>query len=263
MNKKKKPNPAGKKKPVSAGKKKPATAGKKKPVTAEKKKPSPAGKKKPVTAGKKKSAADRKIAKPAAAEKRVQTRASAPKAPVGVWESLRRAAIVAAALLAVFGVVLSVISVHNEKLQSKGVQYYAGLLQEECVQPIELTDEQVRQSVRNTMRHGQTHAFSYYCSRTLNLDADNLTGYILFGNPADNDCDLVLSIYDSEDNLIYRTGGLTPGKCITLIRPSVDEWERGTYACRAIVTAYRGQGLDYKCIGAQYSRLTVNVGVTS
>ena len=230
---------ANKKKP-QAGKAKPAPAGKKKPEPARGKKAAPAKKTKP---------------KP--------TEPSAPKAPLGSRESLRRAAIAVLAVLTAFGIVLSAVSLYNDLLQKKVTLYYGGMRQEYDVIPITMQEDEVRQSVRATKRHGKTHAFTYFCARTLQLDADSLTGYILFGNPAGNDCDLILSVFDEEDNLIYRSGGIAPGKYLTQIRPNVDEWEKGAYNCKAVVTAYRGQNIEYRCIGAQYSRLTVKVGETS
>ena len=250
-----------KKKKPQAGKKKPAPPNKKsaQPVRGEKN--APAKKQDPKPARVKKAAPVKKV-KP----KRVTGEKQAPsatKAPLGGREILRRAAVAAAVLLTVCGIVLSSVSLYNDLLEKKVPLYYAGMLQRENVMPIEMQDEQVRKSVRATKRHGKTHAFDYFCSRTIQLDPDSLSGYILFGNPAGNDCDLILSIFDSEDNLLFRSGGLTPGNYLTQIRLAVDGWENGEYACKAVVTAYRGQNIDYKCIGAQYSRLTVKVGETS
>lgn len=223
---------------------------------AKKKKPQENKAKSPVRAGKKKLA-------PTNRTKQELPKRFDAKARVSAGEILRRAAIAALALLMVFGVVLTASAVRSDRLRRKITLNYVGMLEESCVLPIELSDEQVRERVRATKRHGDTHAFSYFCTRTLQLDPNTLNGYILFGNPADNDCDLVLSIFDEKDNLIFRSGGLQPGKYITLIRPNVDEWERGEYACKAVVTAYSGHDITYKCIGAQYSRLNVKVGESS
>lgn len=199
--------------------------------------------------------------KPAVRKKR-KPRPSAGKASGGM-ERLRRAAVVLLAIVAVCGIVVSALSVRSELLQKKVTLVYAGMLQKENVVPIALTNAQVRACVRDTKRHGDTYAFSYFCSRTLQLDADTMSGYILFGNPAGSGCDLVLSIFDGDGSLIYRSGGVTPGNYLTQIRFSAEDWESGSYPCRAVVTAYKGHDLQYKCIGAQYSRLTVKVGETS
>ena len=256
VKKQKKPMPAKGKKSVSSKGKTSAPAKGKKPVPAKGKMPAAAAGKKPERPQKKKAVQ-------AVRTKAAASGSAAPKAPADGKAILFRVLIAVTAVLAAFGIVLSAVSLRNEHLQRKVELYYAGMLQESGVSPITITDEQVRQSVRNTKRHGNTRAFTYYCARTLKLDAETRRGYILFGNPADNDCDLVLSILDENDNLIYRTGGVEPGKYLTMIRPDVDEWECGTYTCKAYVCAYEGEGLDYKCIGAQYSRLTVKIGETS
>ncbi len=188
---------------------------------------------------------------------------SAGEGPGGGKERLRRAAFALLAVLAVFGIVVSALSVRSEQLQKKVTLLYAGMLERDNVMPIELSEKRVRESVRATKRHGDTHAFTYFCTRTLQLEANAMSGYILFGNPADNDCDLVLSIFDDKDALIYRSGGIKPGTYLTQIRLPVEAWEGGTYVCKAVVTAYKGTDLPYKCVGAQYSRLTVKVGETS
>ena len=253
---------ANKKKP-QAGNAKPAPAkkpqaGKAKPEPA-KKKPQ-AGKAKPAPAKDKSEPVRKKKTAPA---KKTKPKLSVPKAPADGRDLLRRIAIVLLAALTVSGIALSAVSLRNDRLQNKVTLLYAGMLQKANVMPITMQESDVRRNVRSTKRHGKTSAFTYYISRTLQLNADSLTGYILFGNPADNDCDLVLSVFDEADNLIYRSGGVRPGTYLTQIRPDVDGWALGAHNCKAVVTAYRGQDIAYRCIGAQYSRLTVKVGETS
>ena len=226
---------------------------------ANEKKPVPANKKKPEQANKAKKLSAQKT-RPAAKKK---TKAAPKKrARVSGTELLRRILIAALALLIVFGVVLSAVSLHEERLQKKITRTYSGLLQQECLFPIDLDEEQVRQNVRATKRRGQTRAFTYFCNDTLQLDAQSMSGYILFGNPADNDCTLVLSVTDENDRLIYCSDGVSPGKYITMVRPLVP-MESGTHACKAYVAAYKGRDERYKCVGVQYSRLTVEVGGSS
>lgn len=265
MAKKKKPVPAksskaGSKKKKSAAKKKPEPSAKKKPELAAKKKPEPAAKEKPEPAAKKKPE-PAKMKKKASADKPMPEKTSA-RNPLPGTEILRRVLIAALAVLVVCAGVLSGYSLHGERLQQKLDVHYTGILQRDNLHPIAFEDEQVKAHVRATKRHGQTGAFTFFCNNTLRLSNVNMTGFILFGNPADNDCALVLTILDKDGNRIYRSGGVQPGQYISRIHPSV-EWEDGDYACTAYVSAFRGEGKDYRCIGVQYTRLTVKVGETS
>ena len=256
----KKKKPAAKKKPIPAVKKKPEPAAKEKPESAAKKKPEPAAKKKPELAAKKKPE-PAKMKKKASAGKQKPEKPSV-RNPLPGTEILRRVLIAALAVLVVCAGVLSGYSLHGERLQQKLDVHYTGILQRDNLYPIAFEDEQVKAHVRATKRHGQTGAFTFFCNKTLRLSNVNMTGFIVFGNPADNACALVLTILDKDGNRIYRSGGVEPGQYISRIHPSV-EWEDGDYACTAYVSAFRGEGKDYRCIGVQYTRLTVKVGETS
>lgn len=216
-----------------------------------------ANKKKPESAKKTKAV-------PVKKKKTEAAQTSAPQARVRIEskELLRRIAIAALALLCCFGVVFSALSIRGERLQKKIPLSYAGVLQQSCLFPIGLDESQVRSSVRATKRHGQTYAFTYFCSQRLQLSADSMSGYILFGNPAENDCTLVLTILDKNDHLIYRSDGVEPGNYITQIRPFFN-MEGGVYPCKAYVSGYTGRDFQYKCVGVQYSRLDIEVGGTS
>ncbi len=222
---------------------------------ANKKKPAPISKTKTAQAKKKKPiAVNQKSPKP--------VEPSAPKSRADGREILRRAAIAALAVVLVFGIALTVDSMRGELLQNKITLVYSGVLQQESLFSIEAEDDWVHEGVRATKRHGQTRAFTCFCNDTLQLNEANMTGYIYFGNPVDNDCTLVLSVFDKNNTLLYRSGGVEPGKYVTQIRPFY-VLAKGTYPCTAYISAYAGRDQDYRCVGVQYMHLTVKVGETS
>ncbi len=218
--------------------------------------PEPQRKKKPAPGKKKSTVSAKKKPKPAGA--------SEPKAHarIGVGEVLRGVSVVLLSLVICFGLVLSVVSFRGEQLQKKVVLSYSGVLQRECLFSIDFEDGQVRNFVESTKRRGQTRAFTFFCNTTLLLNADSMSGYILFGNPAENDCDLVLSIVDENGDLIYRSDGVQPGKYISQIRPFVAP-EKGAHVCTAYVSGYRIRDQRYECVGVQYMDLAVEVGGSS
>lgn len=246
-------------------------ANKKQPVPARRKKPEPAQKNKPAPARSVKSGAAKKKQPASVRGKTVTVKKQpdparekkpeppVPKAQISPKELLRRCLIVILAIVTAFGVSLSVVSLRNERLQNKITLIYSGVLEDDYVFPIEFSDEQVRESVKQTRRHGQTRAFTYFCDDHLRLDPIDRYGFIMFGNPEENDCQLVLSILDEDGKLVYRSKGVEPGNYITQIRPYV-QLEAGSYAYTAYVSAYVREDYRYKCVGVQYSRLTVEVG---
>ena len=220
----------------------------------DRKRPQPTRERKP-TRGKQPESVNRKQTQPA--------EPSEPKKARGGVKAILSGVLIAALVLVMIGgVTLSVVSMHNEKLQRKITLIYAGILQEDFLFPINLTDSEVESSVQATKRHGMTRAFTYFCNDTLRLNEASLSGYIYFGNPAENDCDLVLTVFADDGRLVYRSGGVQPGNYITRIQPFGDVTDKET-VCTAYVSAYKGSGKNYKCIGVQYSRLVMKVGETS
>ena len=170
---------------------------------------------------------------------------------------LRRCAILLLCIGLVFGTVLSAVSVRSELLQKKYRFIYGGSLQKECLFDLTIDAESVRKYVREMDRHGQTRKFAFFCNDTLAPDTMNGLCAIMFGSPDTNDCILILSIYDENGDMLYRSDGVEPGKYISQIR-LVTDMENGAHTCRAYVTAYDRD--NYACIGVQYTDLTVQIG---
>ena len=156
-----------------------------------------------------------------------------------------------------FGTVLTAVSVRGELLKKKIQFVYSGILQDECLFDLTIDADLARQKVQDMKRHGQIRKFSFFCNDALSPDPTNGNCMIMFGNPDTNDCILVLSIMDENGNLLYRSGGVEPGKYISQIRLAPNVLSAAK-SYRAYVSAYDRDG--YSCIGVQYTTLTVQSG---
>lgn len=78
----------------------------------------------------------------------------------------------------------------------------------------------------------------------INMNAGQLQQSVDFYNPESNECYFVLSLYLSDDTLIYQSGFIEPGENITEIMLS-QMLERGIYGkCRLVYDCY---SLNEKC----------------
>lgn len=78
----------------------------------------------------------------------------------------------------------------------------------------------------------------------INMKAGQLQQSVDFYNPESNECYFVLSLYLSDDTLIYQSGFIEPGENITEIMLS-QTLERGIYGkCRLVYDCY---SLNEKC----------------
>lgn len=184
-----------------------------------------------------------------------QTEHSVPKTKS---KTIRLVAIVVVAAVLAASVPLAWIGVRNARMQEHALYVFNGVLQEESIFNITLDEKDQTYRAAETHRHGQTGKFSYFCDSTLVLASRNAYGPIVFGNPSANDCILVLTILDKDGEMLYRSGGVLPGKYISQIRLLSAPDESGTYACRAYVSAYDRQTKER--IGVQYSKLSVQIG---
>ena len=169
---------------------------------------------------------------------------------------LRIAAMIVLALIMVGAVLLGLCSVRNERMRDKLYFAYSGQLQPD-VHSIELDAQAQKERVKANKRHGQTAKFRYYFEEYFRMRASYADSAILFGNVSTNDCALVFYIFDENDVLLYRSGGITPGNYANAIRLP-DPKPDGEYACRLYVAAFDLQTNDY--IGAQYSDMTLIIG---
>ena len=105
--------------------------------------------------------------------------------------------------------------------------------------------------------HG-SNKFEFYINSVIPIDDDSATDQLCFGNPSENECVLVATIFDSDGEVLYRSLGLESGKEVnnaTLFK----ELPYGTHKVKVAVNAYDAE--TNKKIGTKYAHIKLSVGV--
>ena len=105
--------------------------------------------------------------------------------------------------------------------------------------------------------HG-SNKFEFYINSVIPIDDDSATGQLCFGNPEENDCILVATVFDKDGEVLYRSLGLESGKEVnnaTLFK----ELPYGTHKVKVAVNAYDSD--TNKKIGTKYAHIKLSVGV--
>lgn len=170
---------------------------------------------------------------------------------------LRFAAMIVLAVLLVCSVPLILVSRHNEKLYNSVEFTYAGMLHEEYLYSMDIDAAEQAERVEGMKRHGKKKAFDYFCNETLEFDSASSYGSVLFANVECNDCILVFTIKDEDGNMLFRSGGIEPGKYVSQLR-LYNRLEVGTHPARLFVTGYDRE--TKACIGVQYTDVEIRIG---
>ena len=164
------------------------------------------------------------------------------------------------ALIMVVAVLLSAFSIRNYRL-NKILEYnYIGTLENRSVRDIEINEEEQAERAKDMKRKGQKSKFDFFCNNEIEFEYSTAYGTLVLANIATNDCIIVASIFDEDENLIYRSGGIEPGRYLSQIRlfaPPKD----GKHTCRLYVSAYDKE--TNEVIGVQYTDLTIWIGVSA
>ena len=169
----------------------------------------------------------------------------------------RLVAIILTVAVLVSAIPITLIGVRAIRLKQLVPERYNGIEQQADLIPVTFSEEEIAQRLKKMHRHGQTGKFDYFCDPTVEMDLSIARGLIQFVNPATNDCTLILSIYDKDGKLIYRSNGVPPGQEIVRVSVPYDT-QKGPYDCRAYIGAYNRRTGER--LGVQYSKLTVTLG---
>ncbi|MCR4614772.1 MAG: hypothetical protein K5756_01295 [Clostridiales bacterium] len=172
--------------------------------------------------------------------------------------------IIAAVLVVVVGVVIALI-IHSSTginaLPKEAVPVYRGAKAHvSTVRDISIDAKEENKRIHAIKMKGDTDKFKFYCFilDTLEINEWYTPFEPCFANSKDNDCILIISIFNEENELLYRSLGLEPGKYI----PNVKLFEMldyGTYKCKLCVAAYDTK--TFENIGVQYKDFTLTVGI--
>lgn len=165
--------------------------------------------------------------------------------------------ITAVSLILVAGAITACFGVRNYRLQ-KSVEFtYMGMLQTDSVRDIEIDADEQAKRVDEMKRKGQTGRFGFFCNSEMNLQYKTAYGSLVLANVSTNDCIFVVSILDENGNLIYRSGGIEPGRYLSQIR-LFSPPEDGEHDCRVYVSAY--DKATFELVGVQYTSLLLRIG---
>ncbi|HZJ77878.1 MAG TPA: hypothetical protein VFD52_03650 [Clostridia bacterium] len=139
------------------------------------------------------------------------------------------------------------------------LQDYAGVNEDEKkVRDIDIGIKEQHERADKLRVKGDKDAFKFFVRKELLFDEWNREAPFTFGNVATNDCILIVTLLDEDDNMIYRSKGLEPSKYIPRIK-LFHEMPYGSYDINMVVVAYDKQTREK--IGTQYTQIRMVIGI--
>lgn len=166
----------------------------------------------------------------------------------------------ATAAVLVVSIVVAGFGIRNYRLKESVEYAFVGTLENKSVRAIEISEEEQLERVKEMKRKGQKSKFDFFCNTGIEFEYATAYGSLVLANVATNDSVFVVSILDEDGNLIYRSGGIEPGKYLSQIRLFAPP-ENGKHDCRLYVSAYDPN--TNELIGVQYTNLTIWIGVSA
>ena len=105
--------------------------------------------------------------------------------------------------------------------------------------------------------HGKKSKFKFYANDYVEIDDLFLEGTISFGNLSMNDCTMILTIVDEEDDIIYNSMGIAPGRYLPRLS-LIKDIAYGVHKCKMYVSAFNSS--TYELIDTQQMNITVVMG---
>lgn len=105
--------------------------------------------------------------------------------------------------------------------------------------------------------HGKKSKFKFYANDYIEIDELFLEGTVSFGNLSSNDCTLIMIIIDEDNDIIYNSRGVVPGKYLPRIS-LIKDIAYGKHKCKMYVAAFNST--TYEHIGTQQMDVTVVMG---
>ncbi len=104
---------------------------------------------------------------------------------------------------------------------------------------------------------GDKRKFKFYCRPSIEIDEKYNEGTIMFSNLTMNDCTMIVTIMDKEDDIIFRSMGIAPGKCMQRIALT-KTLNYGMHEVTMYVTAY--DSMTFEVIGTQRMEIELQIG---
>lgn len=155
--------------------------------------------------------------------------------------------------------VFTVVSLNIKIPNSVALEYSGENETPSTVSTMGINEEQQLKKYNGIKRkiHGKKSKFKFYANDYIEIDELFLEGTVAFGNLSTNDCTLIMSIVDEEDDVIYSSRGIMPGKYLPRIS-LVKDIAFGVHECKMYVVAFNS--VTYEYIGTQQMDVTVVMG---
>lgn len=160
--------------------------------------------------------------------------------------------------LIIFGIISFLGSVFMNVPQSIRSAEYEGRLESDTVAVESVFNAQQQKIFIDSLKSRGSGKFEFYINSIVEIDDDFSTDTLCFGNPVTNNAILVATIYDGDDNVLYRSQGVEPGKEINRAK-LFDELSYGVHEVKVAVNAYDAE--SFEKLGTRYAEIKLAVGV--
>ena len=166
--------------------------------------------------------------------------------------------IIVPAVLIVFGIIgISKTVILNVPYEIISYEYNSRL-ESETVAKNSVFNAQQQQVFTDALHSAGSRKFDFYINSVIPVDDDGRTGKLSFGNPEQNNCVLVATVYDKSGEIIYRSLGLENGKELNEAK-MFTSLSYGLHDVKVAVNAYDKETNEK--IGTRYAKIKLAVGV--
>ncbi|NLB36738.1 MAG: hypothetical protein GX824_05490 [Clostridiales bacterium] len=145
------------------------------------------------------------------------------------------------------------------QIPADAIQKYAGVDEDNYnIRDINIGINEQLQKAKALKTRGDKRAFKFFARDELVFKEWYEESPFTFGNVSSNDCVLIASILHKDNNLLYRSRGLKPGKLIPKIK-LFKELPYGSYDAMLVVVGYDAKTKEIK--GAQYTQIRLVIGI--
>ena len=145
----------------------------------------------------------------------------------------------------------------NVPKEIRSYEYNGKLESEEAALESVFNSQQQGVFVDSVKSHG-SGKFDFYINTVVEIDDNSETHNLCFGNPEENDCILIATIFDDDGRILYRSLGLESGK--ELNKAKMFEYLKyGMHDVTVSVNAYDQKSKEK--IGTRYAEIKLAVGV--
>lgn len=166
--------------------------------------------------------------------------------------------IVVPSVLIVFGIV-SLLHTVPLNVPADIITYdFNGRIESEVVAKESVFNNQQQQALMNSLDSHGSGKFDFYINSVIPVDDNGCTDELCFGNPKNNNCVLIATVYDKGGDIIYRSLGLESGNEINEAK-MFKSLSYGIHNVKVAVNAYDAK--TNAKIGTRYAKIKFAVGV--